>query len=77
MVKSDKGHVPRKGSLENLFFNNPYLCDKDYTFFHSTDNFFITPESIYKRRIYYQLKELDELIDSSNMNNKYWIIISE
>lgn len=52
---------------------NPYICDQDFTFFNSKDDFLITPETIFKKRIWYKIIEFDNCIDSSNMNCEYYV----
>ena len=75
MFPSPKGYVTKRGQLRTYFKENPFSCDQDYTFFKAEDDFLISPLSIYNRRIWYKIIELDNLIDSSNMNPEDWIII--
>lgn len=77
MFPSEKGYVTRKDALFQFMRNNPYLCDLDYTYFQSKEDFLITPVTAYNRRIWYQLAELDELIDSSNMDPIGWYRIAK
>lgn len=52
------------------------MCDSDYTYFNATNDFLITPESIYKRRIWYKIEEFDEIKDSSTLNEEDWAKIA-
>lgn len=76
MEKSANGLRPRKNFLFEYMFNHPNFCDKEYTLKVSKgdpkNNFLITPETIFERRIQYQIYEYEEVIDSSNMNLAYW-----
>jgi lysophospholipase len=76
MFPSEHGYVTKRGCLRDFMRNNPYLCDLDYTYFQATGEFLITPESIYQRRIWYTVRELDELLDSSNIVQKNWLKIA-
>ena len=77
MVHSEKGYLGRHHYLQQLMKTNRYLCDADYTYFHAKDDFLITPLSIYKKRIYYKIHEFDDIIDSANVDQAFWVKISE
>lgn len=76
MAQSDKGLVPKKNFLQKLIKSNRYLCDTDYTYFNSKDDFFITPISIYKQRIWFKIEEFEEIKDSSTLDCEDWIQIA-
>lgn len=72
MFKSEDGYKPEKDRFTDFLKNYPYFCDKQETYFNSTDDFIITPKTVYGRRIWYKLKEMKTLIDSSNMSVPHW-----
>ena len=76
MFPTENGLAVKKGFFEKFLRENSYFCDSDYTFFHATDDFLITPLTIYQQRIWYKLYELDNPIDSTNMNTKYYDLIA-
>lgn len=76
MIDSPKGYTVQKNFIYSFMKDHPSFCDVDYTFFYGSDDFLITPESIYKRRIHYKIVEYEEIIDSSNMNTDYWLQIA-
>mmetsp|Transcript_32608 Transcript_32608/g.29466 ORF Transcript_32608/g.29466 Transcript_32608/m.29466 type:complete len:95 (-) Transcript_32608:1538-1822(-) len=57
--------------------SNRYLCDKDFTYFNAKDDFIITPESVYKRRIWFKIKEFEVIRDSSTIDASDWVEIAE
>lgn len=57
--------------------NYPYFCDEKETYFSSSNDFIISPETVYGRRIWYKLQEMKMLIDSSNMTVSYWNLLLE
>lgn len=77
MIHSEKGYIVKKNFMFNFLKEHPSFCDMDYTFFHAEDDFLITPETIYKKRIYFKILEFETIIDSSNMNIVYWLQIAE
>jgi len=82
MVRSDDGYVPAKSVFEDNLRKNPRFHDEqehlrrriDKNYF--PDNF-ITPVSIYGKRVIYSLIEMDPLLDSSCMTKENWISIAE
>lgn len=76
MFPTENGLAVKKGFFEKFLRENSYFCDSDYTFFHATDDFLITPLTIYNQRIWYKLYELDNPIDSTNMNTEYYDLIA-
>ena len=80
MVKDpDRGYIPKRDYLKGFMFNHPSFCDKEYTEKYAKDefkDFFFTPLSVFNKRIRYQLKEFDPLLDSTDMTQKDWISIS-
>ena len=58
----------KKNYIETFLRQNPNFCDSEYTYFHGENDFLITPESIYKKRIAYRVLEMEKTIDSANMN---------
>ena len=77
MIHSEKGFTVKKNFMLNFLKEHPSFCDMDYTFFHAEDDFLITPETIYKKRIFFKILEFETIIDSSNMNIIYWLQIAE
>jgi len=69
--------VNLKENLKKLLKNNPHLCDQNYTFFNSENDFLITPHSMYGKRIWYKVEEFDEIKDSCDNDVEEWIKIAE
>lgn len=76
MIPSNKGYTVKKNYMYTFLKEHPSFCDSSYTYFHSKDDFLITPETIFKKRIYYKLLEFEKIIDSSNMNIEIWLQIA-
>ena len=82
MVQSEQGYVPATNMFSDALRQNRTFHDQDE---HErrlqgqnySEDFFITPESFYKKRIIFKLIELTPLIDSSNMRKDNWIEIAE
>ena len=69
MFRDDNGKfAPQKHRFEKFLEDYPYFSDQDETYFLGEDGFTITPETIFKKRIWYKFLELETLIDSSNLN---------
>lgn len=85
MKKSEEGLRPQKQFLFKYMYSHPNFCDKVYTKAVLNEgnkinehSFLSTPPSIYNdKRIYYRLLELEEAIDSSNMNLSHWLAIGQ
>lgn len=58
---------PRKNEFKQFLLRHPYFHDEKETYFIAHDGFTITPETIFKKKIWYKYVELDQLIDSTNM----------
>eukprot|EP00826_Nyctotherus_ovalis_P066041 TRINITY_DN9735_c0_g1_i9.p1 TRINITY_DN9735_c0_g1~~TRINITY_DN9735_c0_g1_i9.p1 ORF type:complete len:549 (-),score=145.45 TRINITY_DN9735_c0_g1_i9:442-2088(-) len=80
MVKDPaRGYIPKKGYLKQFMFHHPSFCDQEFTLKHAKDEYkdcFFAPLSIFNKRIRYQLKEFDPLLDSTDMTQKDWISIA-
>jgi len=76
MINTEKGYTIKKGFLSQNIKANKYLCDTAYTYFNATDDFMITPLSIYRRRIWFKLHEFDQIRDSSTFDTEDWIGIA-
>ncbi|EAR97237.1 L-asparaginase, type I protein (macronuclear) [Tetrahymena thermophila SB210] len=72
MFPTENGLAVKKGFFEKFLREDSYFCDSDYTYFHSSDGFLITPLTIYQQRIWYKIYELENPIDSTNMNVIYY-----
>lgn len=72
MFQTENGLAVKKGFFEKFLREDSYFCDSDYTYFHGQDDFLITPLSNYNQRIWYKVHELDDPIDSTNMNTIYY-----
>ena len=66
-----------KDNLKKLLKNNPHLCDQNYTFFNSEDDFLITPPTMYGKRIWYKVQEFDKIMDSCDNDIEEWLKIAE
>jgi L-asparaginase/Glu-tRNA(Gln) amidotransferase subunit D len=68
MFKDQNGKFePRKDRFEEFLRTYPYFHDEHETYFMASDGFTITPETIFKSKIWYKYCELDQLLDSTNM----------
>lgn len=76
MTETEKGLAVKKGFLKKLIQSNRYLCDKEYTYFNSNDDFLITPMSVYKQRIWYKIEEFEDIKDSATLDTEDWISIA-
>mmetsp|Transcript_20074 Transcript_20074/g.17174 ORF Transcript_20074/g.17174 Transcript_20074/m.17174 type:complete len:122 (+) Transcript_20074:219-584(+) len=76
MTQTDNGLAVQKNYFIKLVRSNRYLCDADYTYMHSKDDFIITPLSIYKRRIWYKIEEFEDIRDSSTIDAEDWVKIA-
>jgi hypothetical protein len=71
MFKDENGKFePKMNRFKEFLDTYPYFHDEKETYFIAQDGFTITPESIFKKKIWYKYFELDQLIDSTNMNLK-------
>jgi lysophospholipase len=77
LVPTEKGFKHEKSFLRNYFFNNINFCDKEYTLKQNKENKLITPLTFYDRRIYYEIIELYDHLDSNNMNLDSWKKLSK
>lgn len=77
MFSSENGYRPEKDRFNEFLRTYPYFCDEKETYFSSKDDFIISPETIFGRRIWYKLQEMPTLIDSSNMSVAYWNLLLE
>ncbi len=69
MFKDQNGKFyPRKDRFKTFLESYPYFSDESETYFIGCDGFTITPETIFKKKIWYKLFEMEKLIDSTNMN---------
>lgn len=60
--------APKRDKFREFLETYPYFSDESETYFISSDGFMITPETIFKKKIWYKFYELEHLIDSTNMN---------
>ena len=86
MVKSDEGYVPKPDFLENYMKSHPSMCDLEYTNKRKVEGegnegsameWIYTAETLFGKRVKYNILEFKELIDSSNMCIKNYIQIGE
>ena len=75
MFDSPKGLVVKEKYIQKFLQENSNFCDSDYTYFHSKDNFLITPETIFGKRVHYKVEEFSEIFDSSNIDINIWMKI--
>lgn len=69
MFKDDNGKFePKRDRFKQFLETYPYFSDEKQTYFIASEGFTITPETIFKKKIWYKFIELEHLIDSTNMN---------
>ena len=68
MFKNEQGKfAPKKQQFKNFLENYPYFSDESQTYFIGSDGFTISPETIFKKKIWYKFYEMDKLIDSTDL----------
>jgi L-asparaginase type I len=65
--------------LFNYLKNHSNFCDKEYTEEHDLDKkgVLATPMTVYNKRIFYEVKHLDNISDSNNMNMETWLKLGQ
>ena len=55
MFKNEEGKfAPKKGQFKNFLETYPYFSDESETYFIGQDGFTISPETIFKKKIWYK-----------------------
>eukprot|EP00300_Choanocystis_sp_HF-7_P019754 c20420_g2_i1.p1 GENE.c20420_g2_i1~~c20420_g2_i1.p1 ORF type:complete len:581 (-),score=119.52 c20420_g2_i1:68-1810(-) len=81
MKRSPDGYHPAPNYIESIIRINPQLHDSDFpietlTPLAENTKMLITPETIYGRRVVYEILEFDPLLDSSSMGLSDWVTIA-
>ena len=77
MINTDEGYVPVPGLAKRLKTNECLSDQQHASEINLSDDWLVTPQTVYKTRIKYRVMEFEKLIDSSNIELEDQIKIAE